>query len=133
MGKTELKRNRATKDNMKGVYLVFFSLDSRKEIEIGSLGNISFDPGLYIYTGSGRNSVEKRVERHSSSDVNSFWHIDYFSEEAEMIDYFILPEKSSYECFMARKLEEFGEPVDGFGSSDCSCNSHFFRVDPESF
>lgn len=118
---------------MQGVYLVFFQIFEDKEIDIGALGTINFPAGIYVYTGSGRNSVEKRIERHFSTEVNSFWHIDYFSKEAEPLDYFILPETSDYECFMAGKLDEWCEPVEGFGASDCVCDSHLFRLDPESF
>jgi Uri superfamily endonuclease len=113
--------------------MVFFSLSENIRIQIGALGEIDFEPGTYVYAGSGRNSVEKRVERHFSTDVNNFWHIDYFSEKAASADYFILPEKSDYECFMAEKLSEWCNPVEGFGSSDCGCNSHLFRLEPESF
>lgn len=118
---------------MKGVYLVFFRLEEQKEAEVGALGAINFSPGLYVYTGSGHNSVESRIKRHFSTPENLFWHIDYFSEQAEATDYLVLPEKSRYECVMAEILSERGEPVDGFGASDCDCLSHLFRVDPESF
>ena len=117
---------------MKGIYLVFFRLSESKTIKIGALGELSFDSGTYIYAGSGRNSIEKRIERHFSSPENKFWHIDYFGSEAEPIDYFILPEESEYECFMAERLDYWCEPVKAFGSSDCDCNSHLFRV-PENF
>lgn len=117
---------------MKGVYIAFFRLEDDREIEVGALGRIKFEAGTYVYTGSGRKSVEKRLNRHFSSDLNRFWHIDYFSREAEPIDYFILPETSEYECFMSGKLEEWCHPVDSFGSSDCDCDSHLFRL-PESF
>lgn len=119
---------------MKGVYLVFFSLKQGRDIEIGALGDIEFEQGIYVYAGSGRTSVKKRIQRHFSQEVNKFWHIDYFSEVAEPVDYFILPEKSDYECFMASELEEMAEPVEDFGSSDCDCRSHLFRItSPESF
>lgn len=117
---------------MKGVYLLFFELSEPKKLQIGALEEIGFDTGTYIYTGSGRNSVEKRIERHFSNPENKFWHIDYFSAEAEPLDYFILPEKSDYECFMAGRLQDWFEPVKGFGSSDCNCDSHLFRI-PENF
>lgn len=112
--------------------MVFLSLEDAESMRIGALGEIAFESGLYIYVGSARNSVEKRVGRHFSSPEKSFWHIDYFSEKAEAADYFVLPEKSSYECFMADRLGSWCEKVDGFGSSDCDCDTHLFRV-PESF
>lgn len=113
---------------MKGVYLAFFRLRESETIEIGALGEIEFEPGMYIYAGSAQNSVESRLERHFSSPENSFWHIDYFSEEAEAVDYFVLPEGPEYECVMASVLAEVGEPVQDFGCSDCDCDSHLFRI-----
>jgi len=113
---------------MKAVYLVFSKLDKKKNIEIGALGQISFKPGTYIYVGSAMNSAEKRIERHFSEVENKHWHIDYFTAETEQTDYFILPEKSEYECIMASILSEFCTPIDSFGASDCSCDSHLFRA-----
>lgn len=113
---------------MKGVYLAFFRLQEAKTIEIGALGEMEFESGMYVYAGSAQNSVESRLERHFSSPENSFWHIDYFSEEAEAEDYFVLPEVSEYECLMASILEGIGEPVQDFGCSDCDCDSHLFRI-----
>lgn len=117
---------------MKGVYLAFFKLEEQKRIEVGALGEISFAPGIYIYSGSAMNNVEKRLERHFSSTENKHWHIDYLSEDAEPLDYFILPEKSDYECVLASLVSEIGGPVESFGSSDCSCRSHLFRISRES-
>lgn len=113
---------------MKGVYLVFLRLEEEKIIEIGALGDISFQPGIYVYTGSAMNSVEKRLERHFSEAENIHWHIDYLSRVADVFDYFILPEDSSFECKMAEILSEFSTPVKDFGCSDCNCESHLFRV-----
>lgn len=116
---------------MEAVYLMFLRLPERNTLEVGALGDLEFEPGTYIYVGSAMNSVEKRLERHFSQTGNKHWHIDYFSGEAEPFDYFILPEDSRYEEWLAEKLEGFCEPVSGFGSSDSSRNSHLFRV-PES-
>lgn len=117
---------------MKGVYLVFLKLEEETEIEIGALGALKFEEGLYVYTGSGRKSLVSRVKRHFRDLENFHWHIDYLSSEAEAFDNFLLPESSKYECFMADALESLCEPVDSFGSSDCDCSSHLFRV-PEDF
>lgn len=113
---------------MKAVYLAFFKLAERKTMEIGSLGDIEFSTGTYVYVGSAMSSFEKRLERHFSSVENLHWHIDYFSENAEPVDYLIIPEDSSYECRLADIVSSSGDPVEGFGCSDCSCNSHLFRI-----
>ncbi|MFB6208893.1 MAG: DUF123 domain-containing protein [Candidatus Nanohaloarchaea archaeon] len=111
---------------MKGVYILLLRLEKERKIEVGALGTIKFDSGIYVYTGSARNSLESRLERHFNTAENKFWHIDYLSEEAEVFDCFILPEKSDFECVMAGILSGFCGSVDGFGCSDCDCSSHLF-------
>jgi Uri superfamily endonuclease len=37
------------------------------------------------------------------------------------------------ECQLAARVAENGEPVDGFGCSDCRCRSHLYRVNDFSF
>lgn len=113
---------------MKAIYLLF--LEISKNVEIGALGEISFD-GKYVYAGSGQTNVRKRLQRHFSGNKNKHWHIDYISGE-NCFDYFILPEDSSYECWMAEKLGKWLKPVESFGSSDCNCKSHLFKI-PVSF
>ncbi len=113
---------------MKGVYCIFLRLEESADLEIGALGELNFAPGVYVYVGSAMNSVEKRLERHFSRPDNQYWHIDYFSDKAEPFDYFILPESSEYECQLADIFSVVGEPVPGFGCSDCSCESHLFKV-----
>lgn len=118
--------------NMKAVYLLFLKLQEQRRIKVGALGEIDFRPGTYVYVGSAMNSVEKRLERHFSEVENLHWHIDHLTAEAEPFDYFILPESSEYEEWLAEKLEKYCESVKDFGSSDSSQKSHLFRV-PEDF
>lgn len=113
---------------MKAVYGVLLKLKEQEEIDIGALGVRSFSPGIYVYVGSAMNSVEKRLERHFSDVENRHWHIDYFSREAEAIDHLVIPEDSGFECKLAEIVSRLGEPISGFGCSDCNCGSHLFRV-----
>lgn len=113
---------------MKGVYAAFFRLEEEKCIEIGALGGVEFEPGVYVYVGSAMNGVESRLQRHFSGVENSHWHIDYFSREAEPVDYLVLPEGSSMECVLADAASRIGKPVRGFGCSDCGCSSHLYRL-----
>lgn len=113
---------------MKGVYLAFFRLEEDRRIKIGAVGEMEFEAGLYAYVGSAMNSAEKRIGRHFSEVENTHWHIDYFSAVAEPADYLIVPEESRFECVLADAVSEIGAAVDGFGSSDCRCSSHLFRV-----
>lgn len=113
---------------MKAVYAALFKIKKDRRIEIGALGEIRFKPGIYVYVGSAMNAVEKRLERHFSEVDNLHWHIDYFSSEAEPVDFFILHETSEYECFLADAVSEIGEPIEGFGCSDCDCRAHLYRI-----
>jgi Uri superfamily endonuclease len=113
---------------LKGVYAAFFQLEEEKSIEIGALGEKNFSPGLYVYLGSAMNSIESRLERHFSSPENLHWHIDYFSEEAEPVYWLAFPLDSSFECVLAESASKTGEPVQDFGCSDCSCDSHLYRI-----
>ncbi|WP_414838029.1 GIY-YIG nuclease family protein [Candidatus Nanosalina sp. VS9-1] len=114
---------------MEGVYAVFFQLEEEKIIEIGALGEKKFQAGLYVYIGSAMNSIEKRVERHFSSDKKLHWHIDYFSLEADPVYWLAFPLPSRFECILAECAAEKGVAVDEFGASDCNCNSHLYRLD----
>lgn len=114
---------------VKGVYAVYFKLEKQTEIKCGALGEISFEPGTYVYVGSAMNSLESRIHRHFQSQENKHWHIDYFSEKAipESV-FFLFTEDSSKECMLSKFFAEIGEPVENFGSSDCQCESHLFRL-----
>jgi Uri superfamily endonuclease len=113
---------------MRGVYAVFLELEEDSVIEIGALGEISFQKGVYVYIGSAMNSLEARVSRHFSSDKSNHWHIDYFTGEAEAFAFAAFSTGSYWECILAETVEKSCEPVQDFGSSDCSCDSHLFRI-----
>lgn len=113
---------------MKGVYIIFLRLKEEKIVEIGALGEISFEPGIYAYVGSAMNSLESRVGRHFSDEKNLHWHIDYFTEAAEVFAFTGLKTSSDWECILAETAIEKSEPVKHFGSSDCGCKSHLFRI-----
>ena len=113
---------------MKAVYAAFFRLSSRQEIEIGALGEKTFEPGIYVYVGSAMTNAEKRIQRHFSDKESFHWHIDYFRSKADPLDCFILPESSDYECVLSEITGDIGEPVPDFGASDCECEAHLFRI-----
>jgi Uri superfamily endonuclease len=115
---------------MKGTYVLFARLDSPRKTRIGSLGFLEFEKGYYAYVGSGMKSLEKRIERHFSTEKKRYWHIDYFLAKGGVTSavYF---ESGKIECELARKLAEKFEGIAKFGCSDCSCRSHlFYSVKP---
>jgi Uri superfamily endonuclease len=120
---------------LRGTYCLCISLRRELELEIGALGMIGFDQGLYVYVGSALNGLEARVRRHirtSRGDYRAIhWHIDYLirDPEVEICGVYVLPSDLREECCIAGEIEKLGTSVKGFGCSDCRCGSHLFRVD----
>lgn len=114
---------------MKGQYVLLLFMGKGRRISIGKKGIFRFRRGFYAYVGSAMNSVEKRVARHMRRRKKKHWHIDYLLEHAEVADVIMIPSGTrENECRIASRLMEFFEPVEGFGSSDCRCRAHLFRV-----
>ncbi len=100
------------------------------DIEIGSLGKIEFLRGIYAYVGSAMNGLENRVGRHLNKKNKKFWHIDYFLgyPKVSIVQIYYKKSIKKDECKVAEKVSKYGEPVKGFGCSDCKCQSHLFRI-----
>ena len=49
---------------MKGIYCLIINVKKNTDLKIGSLGDIEFKKGSYIYVGSAQNGIENRVKRH---------------------------------------------------------------------
>ncbi len=114
----------------RGCYLIIFRLNTLINMKVGSLGMKTFKKGYYIYIGSARKGLSKRIERHRRQRKNIFWHIDYLRSVTEFI--YALPIRSQHnlECDIAKDLEEFSKwKISGFGASDCSCSSHIFGME----
>lgn len=115
---------------MKGVYILLILIDGDVAVKIGSLGKIFFEGGFYAYVGSAQNSLEKRVARHFKKERRKFWHIDYLLEDerTKIIEVFYKETEKGEECRIANKIRESNQPIKGFGSSDCGCKSHLFKI-----
>ena len=109
-------------------YQITFEIEKDSEIIVGKLGKFVFPKGIYIYTGSAKSNIDKRISRHKSKTKKMHWHIDYVlvSPSCKIISI----EKSELpECRLNQTVE--GEIiVPGFGSSDCKnkCQSHLKRL-----
>ncbi|MEM7816012.1 MAG: GIY-YIG nuclease family protein [Candidatus Aenigmatarchaeota archaeon] len=115
---------------MKGIYILLINVKTSFRTNVGSLGKIIFEKGLYAYVGSAQNNIEKRVERHLSKNKKTFWHIDYLlkSDKTKVIKILYKNSGSEEECRTAALLSRTELPVMGFGCSDCHCKSHLFRL-----
>lgn len=114
----------------RGSYLLLLRLDRGISLTVGKLGNVSFEKGYYVYAGSAKRGLSRRVERHLRLRKTFHWHIDFLRNAADRA--VAVPIRSSFddEHELARRLSELtGRSVPGFGSSDCSCDSHLFHMD----
>ena len=68
-----------------GVYVMVMHLDHDLDLEIGSKGMMHFKPGYYMYVGSAKANLTKRIERHKRKRKKMHWHLDYFRGHCEMI------------------------------------------------
>jgi len=120
---------------LRGTYCLCISLRKGLKLEIGALGMIGFDQGLYVYVGSALNGLEARVRRHIRTSRGDFkaihWHIDYLlrEPEVEIGGVYVLLSDLREECSIAEEIKKLGTSVKGFGCSDCRCESHLFRID----
>jgi Uri superfamily endonuclease len=120
---------------LKGVYVLVIQVDEDTDINVGAIGRLTFKKGLYAYVGSAQNNLKQRVKRHLRKRKRRFWHVDYLlgNDAAKIVKVFRKQAEKTEECAIAGVIGERGEPMDGFGSSDCSCKSHLFRIEDYGF
>jgi Uri superfamily endonuclease len=70
------------------------------------------------------------VKRHLRKEKRKFWHVDYLlnDDATKVVKVFHRQADKTEECVIAKVIGERGEPIDDFGSSDCNCKSHLFRI-----
>jgi Uri superfamily endonuclease len=111
-----------------GIYNLIIKLSKKKEIKIGKLGTFVFPKGFYVYTGSAQNGLEKRINRHLSSNKKFHWHIDYLLSHAKVIKV-VRYVGSKDECKLNSVTGQSASAtqiVKKFGSSDCNCVTHLY-------
>lgn len=115
---------------MKGIYALVISVNRDIAVNVGALHEVPFEKGLYIYVGSAQNSIEKRTARHLKKIKPKFWHIDYLlaADEVNVLKVFKKKAARPDECKVADELSKMGTVMEGFGSSDCACRGHLFKV-----
>jgi len=111
----------------RGSYLLILNLKRNRKIGVGKLGRINFRKGFYIYVGSAMANLSKRMERHRRLRKQCHWHIDELRAVAEFHSALAIRSSERIECELAKAVSEIAEwPVPGFGSTDCSCDTHLF-------
>jgi len=115
------------------VYQLLIFLPQTAYIRIGKRGRFKFPRGYYIYTGSARTGLKKRVERHLRKRKRKFWHIDYLLARGRVERVMVHTDEGLSECSVSRNtLRRPGAKiiVPKFGASDCDCPAHlvFFEM-----
>jgi len=115
---------------LKGIYVLVIKVERNIDIDVGALGTLNFRGGLYAYVGSAQINLGARLNRHMREGKHKFWHIDYLLGESasRIVKTFVTRGNKTYECVTARRMAEEGNGVDGFGCSDCDCQSHLIQI-----
>jgi len=120
---------------MKGIYVLVVCIERNINVRVGKLGSLRFEKGLYAYVGSAQNNLQKRVRRHLGREKKKFWHIDFLLDNlhVKVLQVFYRNVERFEECRIAKELGKEGVAVPDFGSSDCRCKSHLFKVQGDDF
>ena len=105
-------------------YQLLIRVKKLVDISIGKLGPCEFPAGEYIYTGSGKRTIEARVSRHFSRPKKLRWHIDSLLSASEVHISGVTWSEVA-ECALI--LKTAGEIlIPRFGATDCrnGCVSH---------
>jgi sugar fermentation stimulation protein A len=127
LARVGLRQNLLQKENKTDLaitYLLDIYLKKQKCIKVGKLGTFRFKNGYYVYVGSAKKNMAKRIARHLRKKKKKFWHIDYLLQYAEVKKVWTsdLPEEKMAELL----AEKMTAPVLGFGASDKKSKTHLF-------
>jgi sugar fermentation stimulation protein A len=113
----------------RGSYLLILNLKRNQKIKVGKLGQVRFRKGFYIYVGSAMANLSRRMERHKRLRKKHHWHIDELRAISEFHSILAIRSSDRLECEIAEALSRVtGWSIFGFGSTDCSCESHLFGM-----
>ena len=106
---------------------------------MGALGKHLFPDGLYLYTGSAQRNLRQRLRRHLSGPSGAakkfHWHIDYLLAHAHVRHVWAFAAPKEWECRLGgnmARIEGVRVPLNGFGSSDCDCETHLYYLQKDS-
>ncbi|AXR78431.1 GIY-YIG nuclease family protein [Natrarchaeobaculum sulfurireducens] len=117
---------------MGGTYVLVVNVAEQSTIEVGALGDRTFEVGAYAYVGSafgpgGFSRVERHRELATGQRTTRHWHVDYLlGHRATTLESVVTFPDADRECELATSLP--GEPVPDFGASDCGCSAHLLAA-----
>ena len=117
----------------KGTYILILRASRTSEIQVGKLGRFKFRDGTYAYVGSafGPGGLKARIQHHLKPIRSPHWHIDYLRTDAAPVQIWgsAYPRKLEHRwSAVLAQSRQTTIPVSGFGSSDCRCQTHLFRL-----
>jgi sugar fermentation stimulation protein A len=117
---------REAKDS--GSYIIMLHIAADVDVAVGSLGTIRFAPGYYLYVGTAKRALTKRIDRHLRKKKLFHWHIDYLRHYADSCVAIPIRSSEPLEHELAAALQGIADGfIPAFGSSDCDCTSHLLR------
>lgn len=116
---------REAKDS--GSYIIMLHIAADVNVTVGSLGQIHFSPGYYLYVGTAKRALTKRLDRHLRKNKTFHWHMDYLRNYADSCVAIPIRSSEPLEHELAAALQGIADgSIPAFGSSDCGCVSHLF-------
>jgi Uri superfamily endonuclease len=117
----------------KGNYLLHLHLEQSCSISTLRGQACALPAGYYLYIGSafGSGGLRARLARHLRHEKKMHWHIDYLLVRAKVVAAWEIELAESREHEIARFLsvqKQFFCAIPRFGASDCSCETHLFRL-----
>jgi len=114
-----------------GTYVLILVNSRLGVLPIGQLGDLSLQPGVYVYVGSawGPGGLAARVQHHYRISSRPHWHIDYLRARCDLNRIWFTTASGRVEHKWAKALARLPKvtvPLQGFGASDCRCNTHLF-------
>ncbi|MCZ6794084.1 MAG: DNA/RNA nuclease SfsA [Planctomycetota bacterium] len=110
-----------------GVYLLLLEIPRRRVVPVGSLGRQAFPRGWYVYVGSAKRGLSRRVARHLRRRKKIHDHVDALREVAKSVKALPIRAAPVGECQLAGEVGRIASgEVRRFGCSDCRCGSHLF-------
>ena len=110
-----------------GDYMIVLQMEEDSTITVGSLGDIRFPKGYYVYVGSARKNLDQRIAHHKALRKRRHWHMDYLRNACRFTGAIPIRTKEDLEHKLAETLSGIADwSIPGFGCTDCSCKSHLF-------
>ena len=118
----------------KGTYIIVLKNQQQQTFNVGKLGSITTQPGYYVYIGSamGPGGIAARLAHHARISRRPHWHIDYLRAGTSFHQAWALESEERKECEWAGVFaasDDAKQPMQGFGSSDCSCTTHLYFLE----